>query len=184
MSLKDDLIKALTGVLGSSDDAEKALAAEEAAGKKAIPEGQVEGRKDADVAPEAPAPVAAVEEQEVTNADLVLALADLLIEREEDKAKIATLEASVEELKGLANTSAEAIKALQSEGEARKQLLPKAVAQAIETRAKSVRDSVPDADVKADVKAVEDALEVKSKKDWKEDPMGAFIEAAGIPDRV
>jgi hypothetical protein len=176
-SLREDLVTALQSVIGLGADAASKAADEGLAQKQkmTLDKDEVVGEK------ASPIVVAVAPDDEDTEEDddmvevpedaVVLALTNALARADASEAKQTELAAQVKQL-------ADAVKALSEEATARKQLLPKAVAAALEARSKSA-PGISTETVKADVASQQAGL--TGQKDVKDDPLGWFAEKAGLP---
>ena len=205
--LREEVIGALQKALGSKVSPEeiaeiadqgladmKALGSEgEATGQKdaaessteAATETQTETSTEEVTTPAETPPGGDDDEEEVTEDDLALALADALVNTDQLAAKQVTMEAEIKALKEsvaqLTQIVTSDVKALKEEAEARKSLYPKHIIDAINNRRKGA--SVSPTTVKSDVNKQTSELtgdKAGSSKDPNEDKLGWFGEQAGI----
>jgi len=190
-TLREDLVKALQSVLGMpEDDAQKTVSEGETEQKKGLKAGEAEGQKETAAETTTETTAAAPEEDgegdeedvEVTDDALALALADVLVQSEQHGEAIKMIAEAVKQIsadvKKLQEEVSTDVKGLKAEAEARKTLLPRAVAKALEDRVKSATAPVDSDAVNADVDKTAAAL--SGAKDYKADPLGWFAEQAGV----
>lgn len=186
--LRDELAGALRNILGiSAEEAGKAVEIgmeQEKARKAKLGDGEQVAHKDAET-PAAPAtPADPTAEEAVSDDTLALALADALIAVQEGEAKRIALDGEVKALKAkleaLETTITGKIKALEDEAAARKNLLPRAVAQAIQQRASEKGAEVSAQEVTADAAKQAEQLGSKGEIEFDKDPFGWVAAQAGI----
>ncbi len=186
--LKEELTKALQSMLGiPAEEAGKAVEAgleQERARKAKLGDGEQVAHKDGEApAAAAPATPADSAEEAVSDDTLALALADALMAVQDGEAKRVALDGEVKALKAkltaLETSVTGKIKALEDEAAARKALLPRAVAQALQ-RASEKGTEVSADEVVADAAKQVDALGSKGEIDYSQDPFGWIAKQAGI----
>lgn len=188
-SLKTDIVAALASVFGK-DSKEIESIIEEGASRKELKPGEAAGLKESDTTEAAATtPDGPGEDEDLEDADedveddaLAEALVATLKQAAEQASTITALEATVkslvEEVASMKTTFGADVKALKDESKARKQLLPKALADALATREKAAAAAVPAEEVTQDMN--KQGASLTGQKAFEVDPIGWFEDQAGI----